>query len=123
MEQGQDRRPEGAVQAERQKDIWALRVRLQMAHRTRQLALFILGIDSKLGGCDLVKLRVRDICHGNQVASPAIVLQQKTQRPVQFEVTGPTRDVLRTRIREAGLTADDYLFPSRVHASPHLGTR
>ena len=64
------------------KDIWALRVRLQMAHRIRELALFNLGIDSKLRGCDLVKLKVRDVCHGAQVAARAIVMQQKTQRPV-----------------------------------------
>lgn len=43
----------------RLKDIWALRVRLQLDHRTRELALFDLGIDSKLRGCDLLKLKVR----------------------------------------------------------------
>jgi len=73
------------------KDIWALRVRLQMAHRVRELALFNRGIDSKLRGCDLVKLKVRDVCHGDQVAARAIVMQQKTQRPVQFEITQPAR--------------------------------
>jgi site-specific recombinase XerD len=105
------------------RDIWALRVRLQMAHRTRELALFNLGIDSKLRGCDLVKLKVRDICHGNQVASRAIVMQQKTQRPVQFKITAPTRDVLQNWISQTRLTPEDYLFPSRIHGSPHLGTR
>jgi hypothetical protein len=73
------------------KDIWALRVRLQMESRVRELALFDLGIDSKLRGCDLVSLKVRDICHGDQVASRAVVTQHKTQRPVQFEITSPTR--------------------------------
>src|SRR4051812_17632717 len=67
------------------KDIWALRVRLQMANRLRELTLLNLGIDSKLRGCDLVKLKVRDVCHGEQMASRAIVMQQKTQRPAQFE--------------------------------------
>ena len=62
------------------KDIWALRVRLQMQGRVRELALFNLGIDSKLRGCDLVALRVRDVCHGDQMASRAIVMQHKTQR-------------------------------------------
>ena len=47
------------------KDIWALRVRLQMEGRVRELALFNLGIDSKLRGCDLVALKVRDVCHGD----------------------------------------------------------
>jgi hypothetical protein len=72
------------------KDIWALRVRLQMESRVRELALFNLGIDSKLRGCDLVALRVRDVCHGDQVAARAIVMQHKTQRPVQFEITQAT---------------------------------
>jgi integrase len=104
-------------------DIWALRVRLQMEGRVRELALFNLGIDSKLRGCDLVALRVRDVCHGDQVATRAIVLQHKTQRPVQFEITSATRDALQMWIKKAALRPEDYLFPSRIHASPHLGTR
>jgi len=100
------------------KDIWALRVRLQLASRVRELALFNLGIDSKLRGCDLVKLKVRDVCHGEQVAARAIVMQQKTQRPVQFEITQPTRETLQTWIKQAGLRSDDFLFPSRIHGSP-----
>ena len=59
------------------KDIWALRVRLHMEGRVRELALFNLGIDSKLRGCDLVSLKVRDVCHGDQVATRAIVVQQR----------------------------------------------
>jgi hypothetical protein len=62
------------------KEIWAIRVRLQLAGRRREVALFNLAIDSKLRGCDLVKSRVRDVCHGQVVAARAIVLQQKTQR-------------------------------------------
>lgn len=64
------------------KDIWALRVRLQMEHRIRELALFNLGIDSKLRGCDLVALKVRDVCQCDQLATRAIIQQHKTQRPV-----------------------------------------
>ncbi len=105
------------------KDIWALRVRLQMECRVRELALFNLGIDSKLRGCDLVALKVRDVCHGDQVASRATVLQHKTQRPVQFEITSATRKALQTWIKKAALRQEDYLFPSRIHDSPHLGTR
>jgi integrase len=104
-------------------EIWAIRIRLQMQGRTRDLALFDLGIDSKLRACDLVKLRVRDVCHSDRVATRAIVLQQKTQRPVQFEITAPTREVLEAWIKSAGLKSDSFLFPSRVHTSPHLGTR
>lgn len=105
------------------KDIWALRVRLQMQDRVRELALFNLGIDSKLRGCDLVQLKVRDICHGDQVATRAIVMQQKTQRPVQFEITQATREAVQNWIKLDGLKSEDYLFRSRIHESPHLGTR
>src|SRR5450432_743902 len=66
------------------KDIWAIRVCLQIADRIRDLALFNLAIDSKLRACDLVKLHVRDISHGERVTARAIVMQQKTQRPVQI---------------------------------------
>ena len=105
------------------KDIWAIRVRLQIGHPTRELALFNLAIDSKLRSCDLVRLRVRDVCHGNIVASRTIVMQQKTQRPVQFEITEQTRDSLAAWIRSSGMSSEDYLFPSRLHSSPHLSTR
>jgi integrase len=105
------------------KEIWAIRVRLQLQGRLRELAMFNLGIDSKLRACDLVSLRVRDVCHGDRVGGRAIVMQQKTQRPVQFELTPPTREAVEAWIKRAGLKSDSYLFPSRVHASPHLGTR
>jgi integrase len=105
------------------KDIWAIRVRLQIHNRTRELALFNLAIDSKLRSCDLVKLRVRDVCHGSVVATRAMVMQQKTQRPVQFEITEQTRESLLAWIRGANRRSDDYLFPSRIHGSPHLSTR
>jgi integrase len=103
------------------KDIWALRVRLQMEDRVRELALFNLGIDSKLRGCDLVALKVRDVYHGDQVASRAVVMQHKTQRPVQFEITPAARDAVQKWIKTMGLKSDDFLFPSRIHQSPHLG--
>jgi hypothetical protein len=101
-------------------DIWALRVRLQMESRVRELALINLGIDSKLRGCDLVALRVRDVCHGDQVATRAIVMQHKTQRPVQFEITQATRDAaLQAWIRQAMLKPEDFLFPSRLRGRRH----
>ena len=105
------------------KEIWAIRVRLQLADRRRELALFNLAIDSKLRACDLVRLQVRDICHGQVVASRAIVLQQKTQRPVQFEITEPTREAVSGWIAYAGLSSENALFPSRLHDSSHLSTR
>ncbi len=94
-----------------------------MAKNTRELALFNLAIDSKLRGCDLVKLRVSDVAQGGRVLSRAIIMQQKTHRPVQFEMTEQTRDALANWITQVPLKSDDYLFPSRIHNSPHLSTR
>ena len=94
-----------------------------MEQRTRELALFNLGIDSKLRACDLTSLRVRDICQGDHVAARAIVLQRKTQRPVQFEITAPAREAVEAWIRRARLQATDFLFPSRIRKSGHIGTR
>ena len=104
------------------KEIYAIRTRLQRAHQVRELALFNLAIDSKLRGCDLVKLRVCDVMQGNRMMSRAMVMQQKTQRPVQFEITEQTRDTVTAWLTQAQLKADEYLFPSRVHASPHIST-
>jgi integrase len=84
--------------------------------------MFDLGLDSKLRACDLVKMRVRDICHGERVSPRATVMQQKTSRPVQFEITQPTRDGVSDWIKEVNLRQDDYLFPSRIHESLHIGT-
>lgn len=85
--------------------------------------MFDLAIDSKLRACDLVKLRVRDIAHGDHVSGRAIILQQKTHRPVQFEITEQTREAITAWISSARLAPDSYLFPSRIHESPHLSTR
>jgi site-specific recombinase XerC len=93
-----------------------------MENRVRDLALFNLGIDSKLRGCDLVALRVRDVCHDDQVATRAVMMQHKTQRPVQFEITPAAREAVQKWIKAAGLKSDDFLFRSRIHDSPHLGT-
>lgn len=107
----------------RLKDIWAIRVRLQLAGKTRDLALFNLAIDCKLRACDLVTLRVRDIVHGDRVSPRAIVMQQKTQRPVQFEITEQTRTALTDWIQSARLRSENYLFPSRLSSSEHLSIR
>jgi integrase len=105
------------------KEIWAIRVRLELSQRIRDLALFNLAIDSKLRACDLVKLKVRDISHGDRVTSRAIVMQQKTGRPVQFEITEQTRKSVTEWIKAAELKSDAFLFPSRIHNSVHLSTR
>lgn len=105
------------------KEIWAIRTRLQLAHRTRELALFNLAIDSKLRGCDLVALRVNDVAQGGRVLPRAIVMQQKTKRPVQFEITETTRNAVSAWIDEAHLMSGQCLFPSRLKKSQHLSTR
>jgi integrase len=105
------------------REIWTVRTRLQMAGKTRELALFNLAIDSKLRGCDLVQLRVRDAAHEAHVLSRATVVQQKTQQPVRFELMEQTRESVAAWIAEARLSAGDYLFPSRQHQSQHLSTR
>jgi integrase len=94
-----------------------------LSERIRDLALFNLAIDSKLRGCDLVKLRIRDISHGGAVSKRAIVMQQKTQQPVQFEITKQTRESVLSWINAKNLRQDDFLFPSRVRSSPHITTR
>ncbi|EEG09669.1 tyrosine-type recombinase/integrase [Pseudogulbenkiania ferrooxidans] len=105
------------------KDIWAIRIHLQNAHQVRDLAMFNLAIDSKLRDCDLVNLRVRDVTHGNQILPRSMVMQRKTQRPVQFELTEPTRTAVAAWIAKANLKSEQYLFPSRVTRSPHVSTR
>jgi len=107
----------------KRKEIWAIRVRLQLAKRPRDLALFNLAIDSKLRGCDLVGLRVCDVTHGSRVGSRAAIVQKKTGRPVQFEITGQTRDAIAAWIERARLRDDQFLFPSRMRWSLHLSTR
>ena len=104
-------------------EIWAIRIRLQIDKRLRDLALFNLAIDSKLRACDLLKLRVSDVSNGGRVGSRAMIMQQKTQRPVQFEITARTRESISEWTRRANLSSTAILFPSRLHRSLHLSTR
>jgi site-specific recombinase XerC len=103
--------------------IWSIRIRLELSKKVRDLALFNLAIDSKLRGCDLVALKVRDICQGNTIQSRAIVIQQKTQLPVQFELTENTRKSVAELISTQNLNPNDYLFKSRIKPSNHISTR
>ena len=105
------------------KEIWAIRIRLQLNNQLRDLALFNLAIDSKLRGCDLVKLKLNDIAHGNHILKRAIVMQQKTQQPVQFEITEQTRESITTWVEYAGITGENCLFKSRIHNSLHISTK
>ena len=107
----------------KQREIWSIRVRLQLAERTRDLAMFNLAIDSKLRSCDLTKLRVRDISNCGSILKRAMVMQQKTKQPVQFEITEQTRESLKKLITKDTLKPEHYLFRSRLHSSEHLSTR
>lgn len=105
------------------KEIWAIRIHLQLSKRYRDIALFNLAIDSKLRACDLVRVKVSDVLHADRVARRAMVMQQKTRRTVQFEITEQTRESISTWIKQAALSPVDFLFPSRLKRSPHLSTR
>lgn len=113
----------GQKPALKMKEVWSIRARLELKRRVRDLALFNLAIDSKLRGCDLVRLRVEDVAAGGEVKTRGIIVQKKTGRPVQFEITEQTRVSASALIRRHGLSSQDYLFPSRLADSPHLSTR
>lgn len=89
----------------------------------RDLALFNCAIDTKLRGCDLVKLRVSDVAPGGAIRPRATVIQQKTGRPVPFEITEPTREALANWLQRRGRSADDWLWPSRSCPGAHITTR
>ena len=117
------RKPTGAKLALKPFHVWGIRVRLQVANGTRDLALFDLALDSKLRGCDLMRLRVSDLLSSSGVKRRAMILQQKTGRPVQFEVTEQARRSIAAWVERKGLGADDWLFPSRMKRGCHLSTR
>jgi integrase len=105
------------------KDVWTIRVRLQLEGRKRDLAMFNLAIDSKLRGCDLVRVRIDDVCAGGRVRDRATVIQKKTSRPVQFEITEQTRSAIGEWLAAFDARRGRYLFPSRFRLRPHLSTR
>jgi integrase len=105
------------------KDVWTIRVRLQLESRKRDLAMFNLAIDSKLRGCDLVRLKIDDVSAGGRVRDRATVIQKKTGRPVQFEITEQTRVAVGEWLAAVDAREGRYLFPSRLRGKPHLSTR
>jgi integrase len=113
----------GAKRPLTQKQIWAIRFFLDRERRIRDRALFDLAIDSKLRGCDLVKIRIRDLVAGPEIRTRAIVVQQKTGRPVHFEITSDVRASLLAWLERRRGTVDDYAFPSRIGHSRHMSTR
>lgn len=113
----------GAKPPLKPKHIWGIRQQLRTAGKVRDLALFNCALDAKLRGCDLVKLRVSDVAPGGAMRDRATVIQQKTGRPVPFEITDASRDALSAWLALRGSRADDWLFPSRSRPGEHLTTR
>ena len=105
------------------KEIWSIRVRLQVAHCTRDLALFNLALDSKLRACELVALRVDDLALSGRVRSRATVMQRKTGQPVQFEITEQTREAVGRWLEKKDLHKGEPLFPSRTNRQRPMTTR
>jgi integrase len=105
------------------KQVWAIRARLELSGNLRDLALFNLAIDSKLRGCDLVRLKVSDLITADRVRERVTIIQSKTRRPVQFEVSENTRDSIWQWVRRPGILGCAHLFPSRFHGRPHVSTR
>lgn len=96
----------GAKRAFKVKQIWAIRFHLDHEQRLRDRSLLDLAIDSKLRGCDLVKLKIGDIVSGGKVKLRAIIVQQKTGKPVQFEIVEPARSSLLAWLERRGGSLD-----------------
>lgn len=105
------------------KHVWAIRVRLEIATNIRDLALFNLAIDSKLRGCDLVKLKVADVYAAGQVKERASIIQSKTKKPVRFEITEGTRKSITAWLDDPLMIGSEYLWPGRFHERLHISTR
>lgn len=93
--------------------VWAIRVRLQLANHKRDLEMFNLALDSKLRGCDLMELRVSDVRTGDEIRPRAKIVQRKTGKPVQFEIMKDIRYALTDWIEYKDLSIYEWLFPSR----------
>jgi site-specific recombinase XerC len=113
----------GAKRALKPQQVWAIRFWLDRERRLRDRALFDLAIDSKLRGCDVVKIRIGELVSGGRVRARATVVQQKTGRPVQFELLEAARSSLQTWLERRGGTLDEYAFPSRTDRAKHISTR
>lgn len=98
----------------KQRQTWAIRFFLDREGRMRDRALFDLAIDGKLRGCDLVKIKIGTLVTGPEIRTRSMVVQQKTGRPVQFEITSDARASLLTWLERRGGSVHDYAFPSRI---------
>jgi integrase len=112
----------GAKPPLRSKHVWAVRTRLQLANRLRDLVLFDLAIDSKLRGCDIVALKVVDVAPHGYAVDRASVRQRKTGRPVRFEIMEQTRQAIDDYLLQWVGGSSPYLFPGCGPAG-HLSTR
>ena len=112
----------GAKRALKPQQVWAIRFWLDRERRLRDRAMFDLAIDSKLRGCDVVKVKIGDLVSGGRVRSRAIVIQQKTGRPVQFELLKPTRGSILAWLERRGGALDEFVFPSRIDHADHIST-
>lgn len=113
----------GAKRPLKPKEIWAVRFMLDHDRKVRDRALFDLAIDSKLRGCDLVKIKIGDLVAGGLIRHGAMVIQQKTKRPVQFKILEPARSSILAWLERRGGGLDEFAFPSRIDRSDHLSTR
>ena len=113
----------GAKRALKPQQVWAIRFWLDRERRIRDLAMFDFAIDSKLRGCDVVKVRIGEVVSGGHVRARATVVQQKTGRPVQFELLEPARASLFAWLEHRGGTLDEFVFPSRTDHERHISTR
>ena len=113
----------GAKPPLRPKHVWAIRTRLMVEGRTRDLAMFNLAIDSKLRGCDVVALKVDDIAPNGYTIDRATVRQRKTGRPVKFELTDQTRQAVDDYLRAASKKPGEFLFTSRRRIGRCMTTR
>src|SRR5436190_6711408 len=113
----------GAKPPLRPKHVWAIRTKLQVEGRVRELAMFNLAIDSKLRGCDVVALRVEDVAPNGYAVDRATVRQKKTGQPVRFELTEQTRQAIEEYLKAIGIKAGEFLFPSRRNAGRCITTR
>lgn len=105
------------------KHVWAIRGRLELAGAVRDLALFNMAVDSKLRGCDLVRLRVADVFAAGAVKERTSILQSKTKSPVRFEITEGTRKALTNWIGDPMMIGHEFLWPGRFHDRPHISKR
>jgi site-specific recombinase XerC len=113
----------GAKRALKPQQVWAIRFWLDHERRVRDRAMFDLAIDSKLRGCDVVKIKIGELVSGGRIRSRAIVIQKKTGRPVQFELMEAARGSLLAWFESRAGTLDDYAFPSRINRANHISTR